>query len=39
MTKVCRPILEYRDIIKSIGLTIDEYSPPRKTMKRFIRLF
>ena len=39
MSKICRPILEYREVIKATGITIDEYSPPRKTMKRFIRLF
>lgn len=39
MTKICRPILEYREIIKATGITIDEYAPPQQTMKRFIRLF
>ena len=39
MSKICRPILEYREVIKATGITINEYSPPRKTMKRFIRLF
>ena len=39
MSKISRPLLEYREVIKSTGITIDQYSPPRKTMKRFIRLF
>jgi len=39
MAKICRPIVEYRDIISSSGITIDNYSQPKKTMKRFIRIF
>ena len=39
MAKICRPIVEYRDIISSSGITVDKYSPPKKTMKRFIRIF
>lgn len=39
MSKICRPILEYREVIKATGITIDEYTPPQKIMKRFIRLF
>lgn len=39
MSKICRPILEYREVIKATGITIDEYTPPKKIMKRFIRLF
>lgn len=39
MAKICRPIIEYRDIIVSKGITVDDYSPPKKTMKRFIRIF
>lgn len=39
MAKICRPIVEYRDIISSSGITINNYSPPKKTMKRFIRIF
>lgn len=39
MAKLCRPILEYKEIIKSAGITPDDYSPPKKTIQRFLRLF
>ncbi len=39
MSKICRPILEYREVIKATGITLDEYAPPTKIMRRFIRLF
>ena len=39
MAKICKPIVEYKDIISSSGIALDDYSPPRKPMKRFIRLF
>lgn len=39
MAKICKPIIEYREIIVSKGITVDDYSPPKKTMKRFIRIF
>lgn len=39
MAKVSRIILEYTEVIKKTGLSIDEYSPNKKTMKRFIRIF
>ena len=39
MAKLCRPILEYKEIIKSTGITPDDYSPPKKTIQRFLRLF
>ena len=39
MAKLCKPILEYKDIIKSTGITPDDYSPPKKTIQRFLRLF
>ena len=38
MAKIHRPIAEYRDIIVSNQITIDNYKPPKKTIKRFIRL-
>lgn len=38
MANICRPILEYREIIASTGITIDEAKPPKKTLRRFIRL-
>jgi len=38
MAKISRPILEYKEIITSSGISVDDYSPPKKTMKRFIRL-
>lgn len=39
MAKICKPILEYKEIIKSTGITPDDYSPPKKTIQRFLRLF
>jgi len=39
MAKLCKPILEYKEIIKSTGITADDYSPPKKTIQRFLRLF
>lgn len=39
MAKLCKPILEYKEIIKSTGITPDDYSPPKKTIQRFLRLF
>lgn len=39
MAKLCTPILEYKDIIISAGISIGDYSPPKKTVKRFLRLF
>ena len=39
MAKLCKPILEYKEKIKSAGISPDNYSPPKKTMQRFIRLF
>ena len=39
MAKLCKPILEYKDIIKSTGITPDDYSPAKKTIQRFLRLF
>ncbi|HZK60843.1 MAG TPA: hypothetical protein VFC41_02125 [Anaerovoracaceae bacterium] len=39
MAEICKPIVEYKDIISSRGITLDDYPPPKKTMKRFIRLF
>lgn len=39
MAKVSRFILEYKQVIESTGLSIDEYSHNKKTMKRFIRIF
>ena len=39
MAKLCKPILEYKEIIKSTGITPDDYSPPKKTIHRFLRLF
>ena len=38
MPKISRPILEYKEIITSSGISVDDYTPPKKTMKRFIRL-
>lgn len=39
MAKICRPIAEYKDIITSSGIVLNDYKLPKKTMKRFIRLF
>ncbi|MFA6572294.1 MAG: hypothetical protein WCT77_13790, partial [Bacteroidota bacterium] len=39
MAKLCKPILEYKEIIKSTGIIPDDYSPPKKTIQRFLRLF
>lgn len=38
MSKICRPIVEYQEIITSTNITLDDYKPPKKTLKRFIRL-
>jgi len=38
MAKICRPIAEYQDIIISTGIELNDYKPPKKTIKRFIRL-
>lgn len=38
VAKISRPILEYKEVITSAGILVDDYSPPKKTMKRFIRL-
>lgn len=38
MAKICRPLVEYKDIIITTGIVIDNYTPPKKTLKRFIRL-
>ena len=38
MAKICRPLAEYKDIILSTGITVDNYTTPKRTMKRFIRL-
>lgn len=39
MAKISRPILEYRDVMKSSGIKLDDYKPTKKTMQRFIRIF
>jgi Transposase len=39
MAKLSSFILEYKDVITSTGITTGDYSPPQKTIKRFIRLF
>lgn len=39
MAKLCTAILEYKDIITYTGIGIGDYSPPKKTIQRFIRLF
>ena len=39
MAKICKPIVEYKDIIKSTGINTGEFSPPKKTIQRFLRLF
>lgn len=39
MAQICKPLLEYKDIIISTGITTGDYSPPKKTIKRFLRLF
>src|SRR6056297_204370 len=38
MAKICRLLAEYKDIILSTGIKINNYSPPKKTIKRFVRL-
>lgn len=38
MAKISKPIVEYKEIITSTGITLDDYAPPKKTIKRFIRL-
>jgi predicted transposase YbfD/YdcC len=39
MAKLNSFILEFKDVITSTGITTGDYSPPQKTIKRFIRLF
>jgi predicted transposase YbfD/YdcC len=39
MAKLFNPILEYRDIITSTGIEIENDIPTKKTIKRFVRLF
>jgi len=38
MAKIGKPIVEYKDLILSTGIVLDDYKPPKKTIKRFIRL-
>lgn len=38
MAKISRPLAEYKEIIISTGISVDDYTPPKKTIKRFIRL-
>jgi hypothetical protein len=38
MAKICRPIAEYREIITNLGVNLDDYKPPKKIIKRFIKL-
>lgn len=38
MAKICKPLVEYKEIIKTTGIALDDYTPPKKTMKRFVRL-
>ena len=38
MAKISRPLVEYKEIIQSSGITPGDYSPPKRTIKRLIRL-
>lgn len=38
MAKISKLIVEYKEIITSTGVILDDYTPPKKTIKRFIRL-
>lgn len=39
MAKLCSSLLEYKDIVLSTGVIPGNYSPPKKTIRRFLRLF
>lgn len=39
MGKLCNSIAQYKDIINKTGVVPCDYSPPKKTVKRFLRLF
>jgi len=39
MGKICNFIAQYKDIIIKAGVIPGDYSPPKKTVKRFLRLF
>lgn len=39
MGKICNSIAQYKDIINNTGIVVGDYSPPKKTIKRFLRLF
>jgi len=39
VAKVCKPILEYQETIKSYGLKFEKVLPTKKTIQRFIRIF
>jgi|GEM_PF-5061780 len=38
MAKISRPIVKYKEIIQSSGITPSDYSSPKRTIKRLIRL-
>ena len=39
MSKICNSIAQYKDVIIQTGVVPGDYSPPKKTIKRFLRLF
>lgn len=38
MSKTCKFILEYKEVIGNLNLDFDNYNPPKHTMKHFVRL-
>jgi len=38
MSKTCKFILEYKEVIGNINLDFDNCNPPKHTMKHFVRL-
>ena len=38
MAKICKFILEYKEIIKNIDIDLNNFTPPKRTMKRFVHL-
>ena len=38
MAKTCKALVEYKEVITTTGITINNYEPPKKTMRRFVRL-
>ena len=38
MAKISKFILEYREVIKNIDIDLNNFTPPKHTMKRFVHL-